>query len=463
MVRLLTLMLFIAFLSSCGSDGGDIDVPPHVTEMAESISNICSTSTVNPDPFLPSTGPRFGALIMNSNGGLHKWTAKLAPSELPKSADDPYWVFCVGPQYKLGLSSCDYIGGSDVTRRWHVVNLKLIDPVTNLILSDVEIMGQAPEHCPSKARQSLKYIDGPKVSYSDLRQSQHFSITPRPDAIIPEPPSIVHLVADQDDTLIIRWPTVRSRDTYNQDFEINTTSNLYLAEEPGVTPENYLSLEGGRKVDGAISPFVVPNGNSSRLYITVTAENVDGESEGAIEASLVDRRQRRLAEIENLIAEAEQELADLDDEASYASGDIYSREVLQSKLDHMYSDDGYADYYRGEVSGYLDRNYVNEVTWRHQVQLLTASEYEVLEDWLPIAEDIAFLHRQRQIYLKHEEDILAAEQDAYDRLDQTGVFSIPYPTHTFNFKRSFLENKINNLLEEKGILENSSFVFNITP
>ena len=58
-----------------------------------------------------------------------------------------------------------------------------------------------------------------------------------------------------------------------------TAYHLYIASQPGVTPENYLTLAGGRREAEVASSFTEPGlVNGSTYYIVVTAENTAGES-----------------------------------------------------------------------------------------------------------------------------------------------------------------------------------------
>lgn len=67
----------------------------------------------------------------------------------------------------------------------------------------------------------------------------------------------------------VRWDSVLGATSYN----------LYMAQEPGVTKDNYTSLVGGRKISGVTSPFSVTNlAANTAYYFAVTT--VDGGTEG---------------------------------------------------------------------------------------------------------------------------------------------------------------------------------------
>lgn len=66
-----------------------------------------------------------------------------------------------------------------------------------------------------------------------------------------------------------------------------TAYHLYLATQPGVTPETYRSLPGGKKESDVTSPFRESGlTNGATYYIVVTAENAAGESVASAEVRI---------------------------------------------------------------------------------------------------------------------------------------------------------------------------------
>ncbi|MFO0840651.1 MAG: hypothetical protein U1D55_19245 [Phycisphaerae bacterium] len=102
----------------------------------------------------------------------------------------------------------------------------------------------------------------------------HVGVTPN-DALSPPPPMKVAATAgDRGATLI--WDTVLGVSSYN----------VYLATQPGVSPSNYASLPGGRRIAGASSPLLVSNLlNGTPYYFVVTCVEGAGEGGPSMEAS----------------------------------------------------------------------------------------------------------------------------------------------------------------------------------
>ncbi len=88
------------------------------------------------------------------------------------------------------------------------------------------------------------------------------------DTAQPSPPLYVKLTPGAG-SITVEWDRVLGADSYN----------LYLANEPGVTKDNYASLAGGVKISGVTSPHVLSSLPTNRSYF-VAISAVDGGTEG---------------------------------------------------------------------------------------------------------------------------------------------------------------------------------------
>jgi hypothetical protein len=94
------------------------------------------------------------------------------------------------------------------------------------------------------------------------------TVTPPADAAQPAAPLAVEAVAGA------------SQATVSWDRIVGATSyNLYMAQQPGVTKDNYLTLPGGTKFTGVTSPFNVTGLNAKGTYHFVVT-TMDGATEG---------------------------------------------------------------------------------------------------------------------------------------------------------------------------------------
>lgn len=79
-----------------------------------------------------------------------------------------------------------------------------------------------------------------------------------------------------DGEITLRWNAVAGATSYC----------LYRAKEPGLTPANYASLDGGEKTSGVNSPWVVGElANLTDYFFIVTAENPVAESAGSLQVA----------------------------------------------------------------------------------------------------------------------------------------------------------------------------------
>lgn len=93
--------------------------------------------------------------------------------------------------------------------------------------------------------------------------------TPPSDASQPAPPMLLTATPGAGQVTL----------TWDRVLGTGITYNLYIANEPGVTRDNYLSLLGGRKITNVTSPYVVtPLATTDSYSFTVTT--VEGASEG---------------------------------------------------------------------------------------------------------------------------------------------------------------------------------------
>lgn len=92
--------------------------------------------------------------------------------------------------------------------------------------------------------------------------------TPPADAQQPAPPLYVKLTPGAT-SITAEWDRVLGADSYT----------LYVANEPGVTKDNYASLAGGMKISGVASPHVLSSLQTNQSYF-VAISAVDGGTEG---------------------------------------------------------------------------------------------------------------------------------------------------------------------------------------
>ncbi len=90
---------------------------------------------------------------------------------------------------------------------------------------------------------------------------------PAPEPVLAPPPSNFRVEID-DSTAIFRWDPVEGAEKYT----------LYIAEEQGVSPENYASYRGGKMLDRVTSPYRydIPRGKSYYAIITATIDGKEG-------------------------------------------------------------------------------------------------------------------------------------------------------------------------------------------
>lgn len=93
-------------------------------------------------------------------------------------------------------------------------------------------------------------------------------VTAPNDASQPAPPLMVELTAGSGE-ITVAWDRVLGATAYN----------LYVANEPGVTKDNYLTLEGGFKVTGVTSPHTLTSLPLNQSY-SVAVSAVEGATEG---------------------------------------------------------------------------------------------------------------------------------------------------------------------------------------
>lgn len=80
------------------------------------------------------------------------------------------------------------------------------------------------------------------------------------DSNQPSPPLLVSLTPGTGQ-LTVAWDRILGATSYN----------VYLANEPGVTKDNYLSLAGGRRIENATSPAVINVDPNNVYYVAVSA------------------------------------------------------------------------------------------------------------------------------------------------------------------------------------------------
>ncbi len=90
---------------------------------------------------------------------------------------------------------------------------------------------------------------------------------PSPEPVLAPPPSNFRVEID-DSTAIFRWDPVEGAEKYT----------LYIAEEQGVSPENYASYRGGKMLDDVTSPYRydIPRGKPYYAIITATIDGKEG-------------------------------------------------------------------------------------------------------------------------------------------------------------------------------------------
>lgn len=91
--------------------------------------------------------------------------------------------------------------------------------------------------------------------------------TPPDETSQPSPPMLV-VATPGTGQVTVAWDRILGATSYN----------LYVAQVPGVTKDNYASLAGGRKITGVTTPFVVSSMPKSEYFFAVTA--VEGPTEG---------------------------------------------------------------------------------------------------------------------------------------------------------------------------------------
>src|SRR5690606_5792992 len=77
--------------------------------------------------------------------------------------------------------------------------------------------------------------------------------------------------------LVISWAHVPDADSYN----------LYYAREPGVTPQNYDSLDGGHALTGVTNPHVLAGLADGERYYFVMTTVINGEESSVGEVASV--------------------------------------------------------------------------------------------------------------------------------------------------------------------------------
>lgn len=94
------------------------------------------------------------------------------------------------------------------------------------------------------------------------------------DADLPMPPILI-LPASGDGSVILQWDVILGASSYN----------VYLAEQPGVTKDNYGSLPGGRRITGITlhSTKVCGLANGVTYYFVVTTNNDGNEGGNSVE------------------------------------------------------------------------------------------------------------------------------------------------------------------------------------
>lgn len=104
-----------------------------------------------------------------------------------------------------------------------------------------------------------------------------FAGTSPSDAAQPSSPLVI-VATPGSGQVALAWDQVLGASSYN----------LYLAEQPGLTKDNYSSLVGGQKISGATSPFVL-TGLTNRIYFFAVSA-VEASAEGPISASSMAAR-----------------------------------------------------------------------------------------------------------------------------------------------------------------------------
>ena len=120
------------------------------------------------------------------------------------------------------------------------------------------------------------YMVAARASFGEGPASGVVSATPQPP---PLPPQKVTVTPGRK-TATITWLSVENSENYN----------LYIATDPGLTPQNFDSLTEGRKFTAVTSPFQVTGLNDKlTYYFVVTTLSSTGESLASIPVSMTPK------------------------------------------------------------------------------------------------------------------------------------------------------------------------------
>ncbi|WP_455210348.1 Lcl domain-containing protein [Kaarinaea lacus] len=108
--------------------------------------------------------------------------------------------------------------------------------------------------------------------------TEEISATPRLPQL-PPPGNIQVLAADR--KIIVRWQKSIGAERYN----------VYMAQQPGVSPDSIKNISGGVVFEGAVSPFEIADlQNGTTYYIAITAENNIQESKPSEEFAAIPKK-----------------------------------------------------------------------------------------------------------------------------------------------------------------------------
>jgi peptidylprolyl isomerase len=104
-------------------------------------------------------------VLLKSSGGIHSWTDKLPIEWWPTPLNPPQLVVCVEKEDKVVIQTCDYAGGSDITRYKYEVELRLVEARTGEEVDRVVFSGSDPRACKQSERQSVRELTGSHLEF----------------------------------------------------------------------------------------------------------------------------------------------------------------------------------------------------------------------------------------------------------------------------------------------------------
>ena len=162
--RITLIALTLAF-TACNDGGNDAGGAAGV---AGALAPVCSGQGVAGAGAYKRSNPGPSKIVLLRNdGAVHSFTDLVSPAWTPATLAEAELVACMTEGSKSTYATCQYTGGSTITRIQWTASLDVREARSGRVLGSTTVTGSIPDTCPATTTGSAEIIGKP-VQYPDV-------------------------------------------------------------------------------------------------------------------------------------------------------------------------------------------------------------------------------------------------------------------------------------------------------